>query len=143
MEEATMLASDLIETFNYDTLEDIILMFKYLRLGKLKNPKGDPLKINSRIDSDTLFNSIVPAYLDLKSLEREKQYQNHKYQNENIEIAEGSRDKFKELLQKLEQDKKLKTPEEITPVVNHAEYFKNIVEKIAPTLPINNLTKSI
>jgi len=66
-----ILTVDTLEHFSYESLEDIILFFKMARSGKFGVTKKAP-------DSNTIFGEWFPKYLDLKALEREKQYQTKK-----------------------------------------------------------------
>ncbi len=77
--QATTLAIDVYEALKTETLEDITLMFSLARKGKLKDRgRGNPIQLNGRLDNETIFNQIVPAYLDLKAEQREVNYQNKK-----------------------------------------------------------------
>lgn len=71
MQIATMVG-DLFDVFHYETLEDAMLMFKYARQGKI----GDGMDF--KLDSQTVFHKWVPAYLELKSIEREKEHDEKK-----------------------------------------------------------------
>lgn len=59
-----MLSVDLLEVFGYETIEDVVMIFKLARQGKL----GGKLY---RLDSQTIFQEWVPAYLDMKAEKRE------------------------------------------------------------------------
>lgn len=63
---------DLFDIFQYETLEDVMLMFKYARQGKIGDGK------DFKLDSQTIFHKWVPAYLELKSIEREKEHSQKK-----------------------------------------------------------------
>lgn len=71
MQIATM-TGDLFDIFQYETLEDAMLMFKYARQGKIGDGK------DFKLDSQTVFHKWVPAYLELKSIERERQHSEQK-----------------------------------------------------------------
>lgn len=66
-EQASVLALDLTEIFEYDTLEDVVLMFKYARQGKLG-------KVYERLDPEFVTGTFVPNYLELKAIERESNH---------------------------------------------------------------------
>lgn len=66
-----ILTVDTLEHFAYESLEDIILFFKMARSGKFGTTKKAP-------DSNLIFGEWFPKYLDLKAIEREKQYQTKK-----------------------------------------------------------------
>lgn len=70
--QSAVLALDLFEVFGYESLEDVMLMFKYARQGKIGD--GNDFKL----DSQTVFHKWVPAYLELKAVEREKKVQKEK-----------------------------------------------------------------
>jgi hypothetical protein len=67
--QASMMALDLFEVFGFETLEDVVLMFKYARQGRIGDGK------DFRLDSQTVFHKWIPAYLELKAQERENQHQ--------------------------------------------------------------------
>lgn len=67
-EQAAMMSLDLYETFKYETLEDVTLMFKMVRQGKIGDGK------DFKLDSQTVFHKWVPQYLELKAIERENQH---------------------------------------------------------------------
>lgn len=71
-EQALMLSLDLFEIFKYETLEDVVLMLKYARQGKI----GDGKAYN--LDGQTVMHKWVPQYLELKAIEREKQHNENK-----------------------------------------------------------------
>lgn len=71
MQIATM-SGDLYDIFLYETLEDAMLMFKYARQGKIGDGK------DFKLDSQTVFHKWVPQYLELKSIEREKEHNQKK-----------------------------------------------------------------
>lgn len=70
-EQASILALDLTEIFSYETLEDVVLMFKYARQGKFS-------KTFERLDSEVVTRIWVPEYLELKAAERENQHNKSK-----------------------------------------------------------------
>lgn len=61
-EQMTVLALDLVEAFEYDTLEDVILLFKMARNLKFGNIY--------RVDPPTIL-SWIPIYMEQKAVERE------------------------------------------------------------------------
>lgn len=119
LDVATFIASDLVDVFNYESFEDIILMLKMARQGKLGSNKG-------RFDNDTIFNLFVPAYLDLKAQEREKQKQGEKAElkrkeEETYTIAPENRKKLDELIERL--DKKEKPDEKTENALSNNQAF--------------------
>lgn len=89
-DQSVMLAMDLMEVFGYENLEDVVLMFKYARQGKLGG------KI-FRIDGHVVINEWVPAYLELKAIEREKQWNHTKSEMNNVLKSEWNDDSLKKL----------------------------------------------
>lgn len=72
VEQASLMAIDLFEVFTYETLEDVLLMFKYARQGRIGDGK------DFKLDSQTVFHKWVPEYLELKAIERENQHNKKK-----------------------------------------------------------------
>lgn len=72
--QASIMALDLFEVFGYETLEDVMLMFKYARQGRIGDGK------DFKLDSQTVFHKWIPAYLELKAKEREDQHLKEKYE---------------------------------------------------------------
>ena len=70
------LTVDILEYFSYETLEDIILFLKMARTGKLGST-------NRGVDSNLILGVWAPAYLELKSIEREKIIQKEKQEKNN------------------------------------------------------------
>lgn len=62
---------DTLENFSYDTLEDMIIFFKMARQGKLG-------AISRGVDSNLIFSTLFPVYLDKKAEIREQFYQKEK-----------------------------------------------------------------
>jgi hypothetical protein len=62
-----MLAVDAIESFRYESLEDVVLFFKMSRQGKFGTTSRG-------VDSNLIFGEWFPLYLELKSIEREKKH---------------------------------------------------------------------
>jgi len=74
-DQALMMGIDLLEVFKHETLEDVVLMFKYARQGKIGDGK------DFKLDSQTVFHKWVPAYLELKAQELENQHNRFKGEN--------------------------------------------------------------
>lgn len=70
--QAAILANDLYEIFGYETLEDVVLMFKLARQGKIGDGR------DFKLDGQTVLHKWVPSYLELKAIERENQHQRQK-----------------------------------------------------------------
>lgn len=59
-EQAIIMAMDLIDSFGYETIEDVLLMFKMARTGRIGDGK------DFKLDSQTVFHKWIPEYLELK-----------------------------------------------------------------------------
>ncbi len=117
--QAATIAGDLLEIFGYETIEDIVMMFKMARQGQI----GEKVW---KLDTDTIFNQWVPAYMDLKSQEREKMHKKTKesgvidLKKKDVENPEAFK-KFGELLNKLEKNKS-----ERKEVQGHTNFIKDV-----------------
>lgn len=78
--QAAILSIDLYEIFGYETLEDVVLMYKLARQGKIGDGK------DFKLDGQTVLHKWVPAYLELKAIERENQHQNRKDQSKAVQL---------------------------------------------------------
>lgn len=74
-------AVDLLDMFGYETIEDLVLMFKMVRKGELD------VEAIHRIDIFTILNKWVPAYLNLKADAREKNHERIKNQVNQTQIS--------------------------------------------------------
>lgn len=91
-EQATIMAFDLFEIFGFETIEDIVLMFKMARQGKIGDGK------DFKLDSQTVFHKWIPEYLELKAEQREKEHQDNKKkinQSENQLTLQDVRNAYK------------------------------------------------
>lgn len=73
-EQAVMMAVDLIDIFAHETIEDVLLMFKFARTGRIGDGK------EFKLDSQTVFHKWVPQYLELKAEARERIHNRQKDQ---------------------------------------------------------------
>lgn len=62
--QVEIITSDTIEYFKYETLDDIVLFFKYCRQGKFGST-------HRGVDSNLIFGEWFPKYMELKATERE------------------------------------------------------------------------
>jgi hypothetical protein len=135
--QATLLATDLYDIFRTDSLEDIFLMFKMARQGLLGSNKG-------RLDHDIIFNLFVPAYLEKKAEERERQIQNEKAglqkMDENYIMSEKNKIKLDELINRLDAKKEKK---ESASVINHHEQFISRLPELCKNLSDKELKEQI
>lgn len=126
-----VLSGDLFTVFEYESLEDVTLMFKYARQGKIGDGK------DFKLDGQTIFHKWVPAYLELKAIERENQHtkSNGKlngmatfnWQKEDIEklnVSEKLTTPTK-LGQRLKQKIAVDDPPQVV-LKNRAEYLKEM-----------------
>jgi hypothetical protein len=125
--QATLLAVDLYEFFKTETLEDVFLMLKMARNGFLGSNKG-------RLDHDTVFNLFVPAYIDKKIEERERQYARQKdmLETETFTFSEENKMKLDRLIkpvsEKVTKKKPVKNDHEIF-ISRLPELCKNLSDK--------------
>lgn len=97
--QALMLALDLSEIFDYETLEDVVLMLKLARQGKIGSTEY-------KLDGQTILHKWVPEYLELKSIERENQHRKSKGELNGMSSFKWE----KEDVEKLNVDEKLVNP---------------------------------
>jgi len=66
--QSALLASDIVEKYPYETIEDIVLMFKMVRQGTIGDGK------DYKLDGQNVMTKWIPQYLDMKyeQLERDK-----------------------------------------------------------------------
>ena len=119
-EQAIVMAFDLIEVFSYETLEDVVLMFKLARQGKIGDGK------DFKLDSQTVFHKWIPDYLNLKAEFRENEHLLAKKKIDTLENATG----FYEL-RKLRKEKNIQRDRVIAYVDKITEGIdRNALEKI-------------
>ena len=70
--QAAILANDLFDVFGYETLEDVVMMYKLARQGRIGDGK------DFKLDGQTVMHKWVPTYLELKAIERENRHQTRK-----------------------------------------------------------------
>ena len=127
--QATILANDILDYFQHESLEDIVQMFKMARKGELGSGKG-------RLDHDVVFNIFIPAYFNKKIEAREKQLTKEKesYLKSGGEMSDFARQKFQELSEMLSANRVLH--DEPKPVVNHHQIWLNSLKN-----SVKNLSK--
>jgi hypothetical protein len=145
--QAVILAMDLIEVFAYETLEDVLLMFKYARTGKIGNGKV------FKLDSQTVFHDWVPQYLELKATERENIHNKQKgemnsrptWSKEDVSkfVVSDKKETITTNASTLGQraKKDFDTPGFTSPIVDRRTYLTNLAYEAskAPTDNLNNL----
>lgn len=75
-EQAALLASDIVEKYPYETIEDVVLMLKQVRQGIIGDGK------DFKLDGQNILAKWFPQYLDNKYAEVERQ--NKKVKEENL-----------------------------------------------------------
>lgn len=92
-EQASIMAFDLFEVFGWETIEDVVLMFKMARQGKIGDGK------DFKLDSQTVFHKWIPQYLELKAEVRESKHLKEKADFKKDRFAS---DKVSETYKKIE-----------------------------------------
>lgn len=125
--QSVVLANDLMEVFNYETLEDVVLMFKLARQGRFGQVFG-------RLDSETIMGGWVPAYLELKAQERENHHRKEKGEHmRNAEPNQKNKEGIKileKLSKELREKKEAKRSKPEQSPINHYEFF---IQKLPET----------
>lgn len=125
--QISMMASDLYDKFSYNTVEDIILMLRYARQGKLGGSK-------SVFDNDTLFNIYVPKYLDMKAEKWEKENEFIIDDTDDEPLTPEQQQKQQKLINELHKawkaDRKPKEPKVFEPVDHHAKFINDLKQVV-------------
>lgn len=74
--QSAVLASDIVEKYPYETIEDVVLMLKQVRQGIIGDGK------DYKLDGQNVLSKWFPEYLDKKYSELERQH--NKIQTENV-----------------------------------------------------------
>ncbi|MBC7749200.1 MAG: hypothetical protein H7Z76_11615 [Methylotenera sp.] len=74
-QQSAMLASDIVEKYPYETIEDIVLMLKQVRQGIVGDGK------DYKLDGQNVLAKWMPDYLDKKYFEIERQHKKMQYEN--------------------------------------------------------------
>lgn len=147
-EQTIILAIDLFEIFQYETLEDVVLMLKYARQGKI----GDGKVFN--LDGQTIIHKWVPAYLELKAIERENEHTknkgnknglaNFKWKKEDVEKLELS-DKVETVKQGFGERMKevITTPEDYKPPLQKRDMYIKLLKESSKKASRKELESSI
>lgn len=149
--QAALFAVDLLDIFQYETLEDVLLMFNWVRQGKIGDGK------DFKLDSQTVFNKWVPQYLELKSYRRDH-IRNKKPQHTTIPgpnekllphpKAPTSNTPHPEVKKKIagvgsRLKDKLATPEQYTTPIQRRDIYLNILTETAAKAPLNELKMAV
>ncbi len=81
LQQSALLASDIVEKYPYETIEDIVLMLKQVRQGILGDGK------DYKIDGQNVLAKWMPEYLDKKYAEVERMHKTNKKAEETGESA--------------------------------------------------------
>lgn len=140
--QITTCAFDLMELMAYETLEDIVLLFKMARQGQL----GGRI---FRIDSHVITQEWYPNYMELRVEEVEKKQTEKKTIDlmSKQEWSEESQQKLEELKKKLHYDRmeRKKNSRGSTTVspLNNSELFKEELKHFVTTATNKELTKML
>lgn len=139
--QAVVLALDLIEVMKVENIEDVVLMLKMARQGKL----GQKL---FRLDNQIIFQEWVPEYLEKKAELREINWQNEKqkYKNEfkqDTELTSDADKKFNEIIKTILTKKEKKpTPPNKSPYATNKDMLKR-QKQVVSILSETELLKEI
>lgn len=102
-QQAALLASDIVEKYPYETIEDIVLMLKQVRQGIIGDGK------DYKLDGQNILAKWMPEYLDKKYIEVERQNQK---ENESLSKENNAVEQFYAKLRakkaKEEKDERMK-----------------------------------
>jgi len=114
---------DSLENFRYETMEDLIIFFKMARQGKLGS-------INRGVDSNLIFSTLFPVYLDKKAELREQFYQKEKIKQNINQLTSDQIKKAYEKMQKKEtfRDKVSNYVDKITEGISRQD-LENLIEE--------------
>ena len=71
--QSALLASDIVEKYPYETIEDVVLMLKQVRQGIIGDGK------DYKLDGQNVLSKWFPEYLDKKYAELERQHKKLHY----------------------------------------------------------------
>ena len=95
-QQAALLASDIVEKYPYETIEDIVLMFKQVRQGIIGDGK------DFKLDGQNVLAKWFPEYLDKKYIEVERRNQKA---NETVKEESNAVELYYAKLRKQKSDK--------------------------------------
>lgn len=75
-----VIAADVLESFKYESLQDLILFLKMARTGKFG-------ATNRGIDSNLILGDWMPMYLELKAEERERKHAKEQSERLKVEVS--------------------------------------------------------
>lgn len=118
-EQMLTLALDLIDVFKYETIEDVMLLFKMARQGKI----GGKIW---KLDSNTIFNEWVPAYLEQKAIERENRLEKEKSERLKNEQTAKVHHTIADRLKQWLKDKQVPVKTKKTYYNNYPHFLKHL-----------------
>ena len=101
-EQSALIASDIVEKYPYETIEDIVLMLKQVRQGIIGDGK------DFKLDGQNILAKWLPQYLDNKYAEVERQNKKVKDENLGANAVEEFYRKEAEKKRKAQKDKEIK-----------------------------------
>lgn len=101
-EQAALLASDIVEKYPYETIEDVVLMLKQVRQGIIGDGK------DFKLDGQNILAKWFPQYLDNKYAEVERQNKKVKDENLGANAVEEFYRKEAEKKRKAQKEKEVK-----------------------------------
>lgn len=125
------LAVDLLEVFQYDSVQDVSLMFKLSRMGKLKI---DPMS-KKKAFYQKVLTDYVPAYFELKTRLREERHEENK---KNLSPESWTPENLKKLRALIKEvaPKKKRSPEFInrnSSLENQAAFYSELKQDVKRT----------
>ncbi|EKT4550382.1 hypothetical protein JE952_002024 [Flavobacterium psychrophilum] len=116
--QSALLASDIVEKYPYETIEDVVLMLKQVRQGIIGDGK------DFKLDGQNVLAKWMPEYLDKKYAELERQHK--KMQTENIALQNDKNHPVmqfyaKKRAQKAKEEKRKQTELEIDLMVKNMD----------------------
>jgi hypothetical protein len=120
-DQAIIMAMDIQELYQYETIEDMVLMFKMARTGQIGDGK------DFKLDSQTVFHKWIPEYLEQKAIARQRKHDREKNLSFNRELSLEEVRKF---------NRKLKEK-------NHEKYIRNKIDEITKDFNLAQLDELI
>ena len=98
-QQSAILASDIVEKYPYETIEDIVLMLKQVRQGIIGDGK------DFKLDGQNVLAKWMPEYLDKKYIEVERQ---NKKTNESTKEENNAVEQYYAKIRKQKEDQERK-----------------------------------
>lgn len=124
--QISIMASDLYDKFSHNTVEDIVIMLRYIRQGLLGSSK-------SVFDNDTLFNIYVPRYLEMKAEKWEKENE-FIVKDDDKPLSPEEKANQQKLIAKLHKawkaDRKPKEQKVFEPIDHHTKFINDLKQLV-------------